>query len=124
MVTGFVDTSILIDVIRDFQPAKVWFATQADLAVTPFVQMEFVDGAQNKADQARALRIIAGLTMIHPTQVDLEWAMRQQITLSLSHNVGILDCLIASVSHRLGLPLTRNLKHFAPLLGSSAQQPY
>ena len=125
MVAGFLDSSILIDVIREYAPAKVWFASQVDLAISPFVQMEFVAGAQNKADQRRALRVVARLETVFPTQSDIEWAMRQQIALSLSHNVGILDCLIASVSHRMGLPLfTRNLKHFTPLLGTLAQQPY
>ena len=47
------------------------------------------------------------------------------IGLSISHNVGSIDCLIASASHRLQLPLyTMNVKHFAPLLGGLAQKPY
>lgn len=44
---------------------------------------------------------------------------------TLSHNVDALDCLIASVHPRLNMPLyTRNLKHFAPILGSLARLPY
>ena len=56
---------------------------------------------------------------------DFDWAIRQSLRLRLSYNVGPMDCLIASVAHRLGLPLySRNLKHFAPLLGDLAQAPY
>jgi predicted nucleic acid-binding protein len=56
---------------------------------------------------------------------DIDWAIQQLWLFKLSHNVGGNDCLIASVSHRLQIPLyTTNLKHFAPLLGVLAQKPY
>jgi predicted nucleic acid-binding protein len=51
--------------------------------------------------------------------------MQAGMVFTLSHGVGIMDCLIASVSYRLQVPLyTRNLKHFTPLLGALAQTPY
>jgi predicted nucleic acid-binding protein len=51
--------------------------------------------------------------------------MEAQMRYELSHGVGMMDCLIASVSYRLQLPLyTHNLKHFAPLLNDLAQKPY
>ena len=63
--------------------------------------------------------------MVYLTQADLDWAMQTQMRYELSHGVGMMDCLIASVSHRLQLPLyTHNLKHFTPLLGALAQKPY
>ena len=63
--------------------------------------------------------------MIYLTQADLDWAMQTQMRYELSHGVGMMDCLIASVSHRLQFPLyTHNLKHFAPLLRNLAQKPY
>lgn len=63
--------------------------------------------------------------MIHVTSDDLDWAMQQQMTYELSHGVGMMDCLIASVSYRLQIPLyTHNLKHFMPLVGNLAQKPY
>ena len=63
--------------------------------------------------------------MHYLTQTDLDWSMQAQMRYELSHGVGAMDCLIASVSHRLQLPLyTHNLKHFAPLLGTLAQKPY
>lgn len=63
--------------------------------------------------------------MVNIVQSDTEWAMRQFQPYRLSHRGGILDCLIAALCPRLKLPLyTRNLKHFAPLLGTLAQQPY
>lgn len=63
--------------------------------------------------------------MLYLTQGDLDWAMQAQMQYELSHGVGMMDCLIASVSYRLQIALyTHNLKHFAPLLGSLAQPPY
>ena len=59
-------------------------------------------------------------------QVDQEWAMQQMELLRLSHGVSINDCLIASVAHRLQVPLyTHNLKHMQVLLGDTLpQKPY
>lgn len=56
---------------------------------------------------------------------DFDWAVAGLLKYGLSHNVGALDCLIASVNQRLQVPLyTRNLKHFTPLIGALAQSPY
>ena len=43
----------------------------------------------------------------------------------LSHGVDAFDCMIAATSQRLNMPvLTRNLKHFRPLIGGLAILPY
>jgi predicted nucleic acid-binding protein len=87
--------------------------------------MEVIAGAQNKAHQQKAAQFLKQFTLTYPIQDDIEWAMRQFRLYHLSRNVGILDCLIAAIKYRLQLPLfTRNLKHFTPLLGGLAQQPY
>jgi predicted nucleic acid-binding protein len=53
------------------------------------------------------------------------WAREKLLKHRLSHNIDAFDCLIAAPSYRLQFPLyTRNLKHFTPLLGKLAQQPY
>jgi predicted nucleic acid-binding protein len=63
--------------------------------------------------------------MMYLTEDDMQWAMKQLTTFYLSHNVGMMDCLIAAPSYRLNLPLyTRNLKHISPLLDTLAHQPY
>lgn len=89
------------------------------------VRMELVAGAHNKVEQSRAIQLVAKFQMIYPTQADIDWAMQMQASYTLSHGIGMNDCLIASASQRLQLPLfTTNLKHFAPLLGSLAERPY
>jgi predicted nucleic acid-binding protein len=120
-----VDTSVLVDVLRKRTPALGWLRSQVDMAVTPIVRMELVAGALNRADQRIALQLVAQFQMVYLTVLDMDWAMYQQTLYILSHNVGMNDCLIASASYRLQVPLyTTNLKHFTPLLGSLAQRPY
>ncbi len=51
--------------------------------------------------------------------------MAQLERFQFSHHIGKEDCLIASVAHRLQVPLyTHNLKDMQPLIGSLAIQPY
>ena len=87
--------------------------------------MEVITGGDNKAERRRAAQFMAAFEMIYLNETDLDWAMQAQMQYELSHGVGMMDCLIASVSYRLRVPLyTHNLKHFTPLLGNLAQKPY
>lgn len=125
MTTVLLDTSIVVDLLRGYLPAKVWIATQAQVGVTRAVWLEIIEGAQNKNDLRYALALLRDFTLIEFTQADFEWAARMLIMFRLSHNIGTMDCLIAAPSHRLSLPLqTQNLRHFRPLLGNLAQTPY
>jgi predicted nucleic acid-binding protein len=126
-VDAFVDAVILVDLLRNYPPSIQWRNANSHLVVgiSAFVWMEVIAGAQNKLDQHKAALFLKQFTLTYPIQADIEWAMRQFRVYHLSHNVGILDCLIAAPSHRFQLPLlTRNLKHFTSLLGRLAQQPY
>ncbi|MBE0690807.1 MAG: PIN domain-containing protein [Anaerolineae bacterium] len=126
-ITAFMDSSVLIDILRQHLPAKTWMVDQMpnQLAVTPYVWMEVVFGAPDKVNQQRAEKMLAQFRLVYPTQADTDWSMRQLAAYSLSHSVGVLDCLIAAPAHRLKLPLyTTNVKHFAPLLGDAAVPPY
>lgn len=127
MVEGIVETTILVDLLRNYEPAVEWYRTQLnpDLAITPTIWMEIIGGGQNKIERLRAARLMQQFEMIYLTQSDLDWAMQTQIRYELSHGVGMMDCLIASISKRLNRPLyTHNLKHFQPILGNLAQKPY
>ena len=124
---GFLDTAIIIDVYRGYAPSVTWLQTNQSLslAITPIVWMEAVEGAQNRINQNKIVNLMAQFPIIYLTNIDLDWAMKQLVTYRLGYGIGILDCLIAAPAHRLQLPLfTRNLKHFTPLLGAPAQQPY
>lgn len=125
MATGLVDTNILIDLLRGYTPAQVWIRTQQTLGVARIVYMELIEGAFNKLEQQRALKLLKQFELIELVDADFRWATERLIKYQLSHSVGMMDCLIASTSHRLQLPLyTQNLKHMSPLLGALAQKPY
>ena len=127
MVTGIIETSVLIDLLRSHAPAIAWYQgqTQPILGITPIIWMEVIGGGQNKIERLRAARLLQRFTMTYFSQSDLDWAMQQQMIYELSHGVGMMDCLIASISARMQIPLyTHNLKHFVPVIGSLAQKPY
>jgi predicted nucleic acid-binding protein len=127
MVTAIIETTVLVDLLRGYRPALNWLHTQssADLGITPVIAMEVISGGQNKIKRLQATRLLRRFQTIHLTPADQDWAVAMQLRYELSHGVGKMDCLIASVNHRLQIPLyTHNLKHFAPLLGPLAQKPY
>jgi predicted nucleic acid-binding protein len=125
MVDGLLDSSILIDVLRGYQPAEDWLATQNYLGTTRIVWLELLEGAQNKHAQRQAIKLLGRFKIVEMSNSDMQWAVEQLIRFGLSHNVDAFDCLIASVHPRLQLPLyTRNLKHFAPMIGRMAINPY
>ncbi len=124
---GLVDASVVVDIYRGYEPAVAWMNsnTQLRIAVTPLTWMEVVAGAKTKANQRKVIRLLDMFLMEELEKTDIDWAMQQLKTYRLSHGVDIPDCLIAAPSYRLQLPLyTRNLKHFTPLLGNLAQEPY
>lgn len=126
MVTALVDSSIIIDNLRNHLPAINWFANaNMQLGITRIVRLEIIEGALNKSGLIHALTLLNDFDHIETIEADFIWASAQLIKFRLSHNVGGVDCLIAAASYRLQIPLyTMNLKHFSPLLGSLAQKPY
>ncbi len=125
MVAAIVETTVIVDLLRDYAPAVAWMRVQPALGITPIVWMEVISGGPNKVKRLQAARLMEQFEMIYLTQSDLVWAMQAQMQYELSHGVGMMDCLIASVSYRLQIPLyTHNLKHYSPLLGKLAQRPY
>ena len=126
MVIPIIETTIIVDVIRNHPPAVVWLNMQTEtFGITPYIWMESISGGNNKAERLRVGKLLKRFDMLYPTDTDMDWAMQRQIQLQLAHGFGVVDCLIASTSARLQLPLyTHNLKHFRPILGDLAQNPY
>jgi predicted nucleic acid-binding protein len=124
-VTGLLDTAVLVDILRDFPPAIEWLSQQDRLGVSPVVWLEIIEGAENARNQARAIDLLRHFEKIEVASTDFDWAIQQALRFRLSHNVDMMDCLIASSAQRLGVSLfTRNLKHFQPMIGALAQRPY
>lgn len=126
MVAALVDTSVVIDILRSHQPAIAWLYAQIGVTgVTRFVWHEVIEGCSDKQKQHAAIRVLDKFQLTPVTNDDVEWATVALLQHYLKLNADASDCLIAATAHRLQVPLyTRNLKHFGPLLGALAQQPY
>jgi predicted nucleic acid-binding protein len=122
---ALLDTAVVVDLLRAHPPALAWLAGQDRLGLSPIVWLEIVEGAKDSRAQRRAVQLLQRFDRTDPLPEDFDWAIEQALRLRLSHTVDMMDCLIASTAHRLSLPLyTRNMKHFVPLLGALARQPY
>jgi predicted nucleic acid-binding protein len=124
-VNGILDTAVVVDILRSFPPALHWLETQERLGVAPIVWLEILEGAADSTAQKRAVQLLRRFERVDLLPEDFDWAIERALRFKLSHNVDMIDCLIASTAGRLGLPLlTRNLKHFVPLIGPLAKAPY
>ncbi len=125
MVKALIDTSIFVDISRDYPQALSWYANQSDLGISRALWMEVIEGVENRRKQQDAINLLERFELIELSTNDLVWASQQLLAFRLSHNIDPFDCMIASVNHRLQVPLyTRNMKHFRPLLGALAESPY
>ena len=125
MVDSLLDTAIVVDLLRGYQPAEAWFATMGQVGITPIVWLEVIQGVENKREQELAVKLLSAVERIDLTGADFDWAIERALQFRLSHNIDMMDCLIAAPGHRLGITVyTMNLKHFQPMLGSLCERPY
>lgn len=126
MIDAVLDTSILVELLRQSPDALQWAQKNQNrrYTITPIVWMETVQGARNKIERQQIMRFLRTYHIEHSTAADNYWAMLQLSRFHLSHGVELADVMIASVAARLGVPLyTLNIKHYAPLPLNS-QKPY
>ena len=106
--------------------ALAWFGGLTDLPAVPgFVVMELVQNARNKREVRQALRLVAPLTVVWPTEVDCTRALSDFTAYHLSHGLGLLDALIAATAIGQSATLyTFNVKHYRVVPGLAVAQPY
>jgi predicted nucleic acid-binding protein len=121
-----VDTDVLIDIQRGHPPALAWFAGLTELPAVPgFVVMELVQDARNAREVRQALRLVAPLQVVWPTEADCTRALSDFTAYHLSHGLGLLDALIAATAVGLSATLyTFNLKHYRVVPGLVVARPY
>ncbi len=83
-------------------------------------------GVANKNAQTDSLNLLSSFEMLYLTPLDMDWAMQQMLAYHFSKGIGVMDCFIASVSHRLSLPVyTHNMKDYLKILPANlVVQPY
>jgi len=121
------DTDVLVEILRGRPEAASWLETQGSrlVGLPVLVCMEILQGARNRREQRQIVELIRRYAWIHLERPDSEQALAWFETYHLSHNVGVMDCLIASLAARLALPLyTFNTKHYCAFPGLDARSPY
>jgi predicted nucleic acid-binding protein len=119
-IIGVVDTTVLIHLLRNNAVAIAWVKIQPTLSITSISWMEVIYGANGRSGQTRSLNLFKQFDLALLTQEDQQWAMQRLLVLRLSRGVSITDCLIASVCHRLQVPLyTHNIKDMIQILNPS-----
>lgn len=100
--------------------------TKENLAITTIAWLELIYGANGRRGQQQCIKLLNQFILVNLTTSDQLWAMQTLLLKRLSDGVAINDCLIASVCHRLSLPLyTHNTKHMLRLLDPTLViQPY
>jgi predicted nucleic acid-binding protein len=127
MTVGIADTTVLIHYFRKLPTAAAWVDSQPTrLTITSITWLEIMEGVQGKAGQIANKTLLARFDIEYLSTADQIWAMQQMERLRLSNGITINDCLIASVSYRLGVPLfTHNLKHMKVMLPAAlVVKPY
>jgi predicted nucleic acid-binding protein len=121
-----VDTDVMIDIQRGYEPALAWFASIPELPSIPgFVVMELIQDAQNKQQVRKVLQLVAPLTIVWPTETDCARALSDFTAYHLSHKVGLIDAMIAACAVGRNATLcTFNVKHYQVISGLSMEQPY
>ena len=78
---------------------------QTSLAITPIVVLELLEGANNKRHVESILKRLRPFNSVGLIDSDYALAINHMSSTRLSHNVGIMDCLMAAPAYRLQLPL-------------------
>jgi predicted nucleic acid-binding protein len=121
-----IDTDVLIDVQRKHPPAVNWFTSLTELPAVPgFVVMELIQDARNSREIRQALKLIAPMEIVWPTENDCSRALSDFTAYHLSHNLGLLDALIAACTvGQQAVLFTFNVKHYRVVPGLNVVQPY
>jgi len=94
-------------------------------SVPGLVAMELIKDAQNLQQVQRALKLVAPLPVVWPTETDCNQALSHFTAYHLSDNLGLIDSLIAACAVGLSATLcTFNVKHFRVVAGLATEQPY
>jgi predicted nucleic acid-binding protein len=122
---AILDTTVVLHIFRKYPPAVAWFRSSQTFAVVSTTWMEVMVGVSSKRAMQDTLNLLNNFQLFYLTDDDQQWAQNQLQQLRFSHHVTTNDCLIASVAHRLQIPLyTHNLKDMTPMLGNLAIKPY
>ena len=120
------DTDVMVDIRRGFEPAMQWFAGLQDHpALSVITVLELLHGCRNRQEQNTLEQMVQRIPVIHLDETACERALEYFRFFHLSHGIGILDSLIAATAATKGFVLCSfNARHYQMLPGLQAIQPY
>ena len=91
------DTDVLIDIQRGLAPALAWFTALGEMPSVPgFVVMELIQNAKNMQHVRDAMKLIAPLPVVWPTEANCNRALSDFAAYHVSQGLGLIDSLIAA----------------------------
>ncbi|MDQ3003994.1 MAG: type II toxin-antitoxin system VapC family toxin [Chloroflexota bacterium] len=119
------DTDVMVDVLRGYEPAKQWLESAQEIGVPGLVVMELIQGCQNAREQRQLEKALSEYQLYWPTEEDCTRALASFSSHHLSDNIGLLDALIAETAIGIDAQLaTFNVKHYRVLRGLKSKHPY
>lgn len=122
-----VDTDVMVDVMRRHGPAVAWLDSLGTevIGIPGLVAMELLQGCRNREEQEQLERFLRPYQRYWPTQADCARAFADFAAYHLSHDLGILDALVAETAVGLSTELaTFNTKHYSVVPNAQIVQPY
>ncbi len=122
-----VDTDVLIDLLRGYPRAVLWFESLGDTPVLlcGLSALELLEGCRNRAETDRLLKLLARYRIVWPGPRDFDRVLADFAVARVDRRIGILDVLIGETAVGLGLPLhTFNVRHFRAIPGLHLVEPY
>jgi len=122
----FLDSDILVDMLRGFIPSLAWYAGLVTKPSLPgVVAMELIQVTRNSGELRLVTKVLKPTQLVWPTEVDCLKALADFTRFHLSHSLGLVDALIAAtVAGRAGTLCTFNVKHYRMVPGLATSQPY
>ncbi len=121
------DTDVAVDVLRKYPPAIAWLQSlgKGEVGLPGLVVMELLQGCQDKAEQRRVAKFCLPFPLRWASSFDCSYALLDFASFRLSHNLGLLDSLIAHTAVGINVELaTFNIKHYGVIAGLRTIQPY
>ena len=119
------DTDVMVDILRGYEPAREWLKSAQEIGVPGLVAMELIQGCQNAREQKQLEKTLSAYQLLWPDENDCNRALLSFSSHHLSDNIGMLDALIAETAIGVNAELaTFNVKHYRVLKGLQSVQPY
>jgi predicted nucleic acid-binding protein len=122
-----VDTDVMVDLIRQHQPALDWLNSLDDepLLVPGFVAMELIDGCNNTREIRATRRLLNSHRIVWASEATCDSALSAFTDNRPKYGLGIIDSLVGQMAIALDIPLaTFNKKHYTCIPGLQTLQPY